>query len=401
MSANGLAGIVTVVFFGVLLCVTPIITRPTVVFGVRIPADRAGAPVIRRERRAYYWRTAVIGVCCTVAVVLVSVFGPGWLTRIVLVPELAADVGCLQLARKNIAAVKKTEGWFEGLRQTVATDTSWRADPPRFPVRWLLPALTVIAATVIVGALRYPGLPARLPAAWGSDHHAHKSIVTAFAFVVGQLYVTALWTGVMLIIYRSRPDIESADAAESMRRYRKFLAANTRALFTLMALVNLTLLLATLPRWQVYRLTGITSALTVLPFVAGLVIFAVVAVRVGQGGSRLPRVSPVVQIREARLSLVSPGHVREARLARVGAGRGVGPSAGPGFSSPARTDRDDDRFWKAGLFYVNRDDPSVMVGNRFGIGWTFNFGNRIACLVFAGIIAAPAGLAAIMLAAGG
>jgi uncharacterized membrane protein len=398
MSANSLAGIVTVAFLGALMCVTPVLTRPTVVFGVRIPGDRAGAPVIRRERRAYYWRTAVIGVCCTITVVLIAVYGPPWLTRIVLVPELAADLGCLQLARKNIAAVKEREGWFEGLRQTVATDTSWRTDPPRFPARWLLPALTVIAATVIVGAVRYPGLPARLPAAWGSDHHAPKSIITAFAFVVGQLYVTSLWTGMMLIIYRSRPDIESADAAESMRRYRKFLAANTRALFTLMALVNLTLLLATLPRWQVYRPTGIASALPLLPFVAGLVIFAVVAVRVGQGGSRLPRVSPV-PVPAARLSLVSP--VREARLARVGAGRNVGPGADPGCSAPARTDRDDDRFWKAGLFYVNRDDPSVMVGNRFGVGWTFNFGNRIACLIFAGIIAAPLGLAAIMLAVGG
>jgi len=398
MTANSLAGVITVAFFGALLCLTPIITRPTVVFGVRIPADRAGAPVIRRERRAYYWRAGAIGVCCTVTAVLVAEYGPWWLARIILLPELAADLGCLQLARKKIAAVKKAEGWFEGLRQTVATDTSWRADPPRFPVRWLLPALMVIAATVIVGAFRYPGLPARLPAAWGSDHHAHKSIVTAFAFVVGQLYVTALWTGMLLVIYRSRPDIESADAAESTRRYRKFLAANTRAMLTLMALVNVTLLLATLPRWQIYRLSGISSVLPLLPFVAGLVILAVVAVRVGQGGSRLPRVS-AVQIPAARLSLVSP--VREARLARAGAGRGVGPSAGPGRSSPARTDRDDDRFWKAGLFYVNRDDPSVMVGNRFGIGWTFNFGNRTACLIFAGIIAAPAGLAAIMLAAGG
>lgn len=383
MSANSLAGIVTVAFFGALLFLTPIITRPTVQFGVRIPGDRTGAPVIRRERRAYYWRTAVIGVCCTIAAVLVAASGLWWLTRVALLLELAADLGCLQLARRNIAAVKEREGWFEGLRQTVATDTSWRTDPPRFPVRWLLPALAVIAATVIIGAVRYPGLPARLSAGLGSDHHVHKSIVTAFAFVVGQLYVTALWTGMMLLIYRSRPDIESADAAESTRRYRRFLAANTRALLTLMALVNVTLLLATLPRWQVYRLSGIASALPVLPFVAGLVIFAVVAVRVGQGGSRLPRLSPVI-------------YIREARLARVGAG----PSVDPGRGSPARTDRDDDRFWKAGLFYVNRDDPSVMVGTRFGIGWTFNFGNRTACLVFAGIIAAPAGLAAIMLAAG-
>ena len=76
------------------------------------------------------------------------------------------------------------------------------------------------------------------------------------------------------------------------------------------------------------------------------------------------------------------------------------PGGSPGQSPEAGTDRDDDRFWKAGLIYVNRDDPAIMVGNRFGVGWTFNFANRTAWLVLAGIVAAPAGLAAIMAAAG-
>jgi hypothetical protein len=101
------------------------------------------------------------------------------------------------------------------------------------------------------------------------------------ALAVGQSYVTALWTGLLLIVYRSRPDIESADAASSTRRYRTYLAALTRAVLTLIALVNLTLLLAVLRAWQVYRLSGITSALPLLPFTAGLLIFATVAVRTG------------------------------------------------------------------------------------------------------------------------
>jgi uncharacterized membrane protein len=71
-----------------------------------------------------------------------------------------------------------------------------------------------------------------------------------------------------------------------------------------------------------------------------------------------------------------------------------------GHSPAAGVDRDDDRFWKAGLIYVNRDDPAIMVGNRFGVGWTFNFANPTAWLVLAGIAAVPAGLAAIGAAAG-
>src|SRR6202022_1297103 len=162
MSAGTLAADFTVPLVGALMCLAPAASRPTVQFGVRVPRERVGAPVIRRERRAYYWRTAAIGVCCTLAAVTVQGNGSWWLARIILLPELAAGFGCFWVARRKIAAVKNADEWFAGLRQTIVTDTSWRTDPPRFPVRWLIPALAVMAATAAVGALRYPGLPAHI-----------------------------------------------------------------------------------------------------------------------------------------------------------------------------------------------------------------------------------------------
>ncbi len=38
-------------------------------------------------------------------------------------------------------------------------------------------------------------------------------------------------------------------------------------------------------------------------------------------------------------------------------------------------DFDDDERWHLGLFYVNREDPSVVVPRRFGVGWAMNWGN--------------------------
>jgi uncharacterized membrane protein len=364
MTTGSLSGEVMVSFFAATMCLAPAITRPTVPFGVRVPPERANATVIRDERRAYYGRTAVIGACCIILVVLLRDHGSWWLSRIILLLELAADFGCYLIARNRIAAVKQAERWYAGHRQVVATDTSWRTDPPRFPVRWLIPALAVIAVTVLVGTLRYPDLPARVTA---GGHLVPKSVVSVFAIVAAQIYVTVLWTGLMLIVYRSRPDIEAADAAGSTRRYRRFLAACTRAFLTLLALVDLTLLLAALRNWGVYRLSGVGSALPVLPFAVGLLVLTLVTFRVGQGGSRLP----------------SDGD---------GGRGGYGPAAG--------VDRDDDRFWKAGLIYVNRDDPAILVGARFGVGWTFNLANPMAWLIIAGIVATPAGLAALAAAAG-
>jgi uncharacterized membrane protein len=355
-----LAGVFPVLAVGALMCSTPVVTRPTLQFGIRVPRERAGAPVIRRERRAYYWRTAAIGVCCTVVAVTTRDYGSWWLSRIILLLELAAGLGCFLVARWKIAAVKNADGWFAGLRQTVVADTSWRNDPPRFPVRWLIPALAVIAATVAVGALRYPGLPAHLVS--GRGRRVPKSVFDVLV-VAGQLYLTALWSGLMLIVHRSRPDIEAADPAASTLRYRRFLAAFTRALLTLVALIDVSLLLVALRRWQVYQPSGIGRALPALPFTAGVLLVGAVALRAGQGGSRLN------------------GNVR-------------------GLARAAGTDRDDDRFWKAGLLYVNRDDPAIVVGARFGVSWVLNFGNPVAWLLLAGFVAWWAGLAVIGVAAG-
>ena len=48
--------------------------------------------------------------------------------------------------------------------------------------------------------------------------------------------------------------------------------------------------------------------------------------------------------------------------------------------------RDDERYWYAGVFYSNSDDPDLFVPKRFGLGWTLNFGHPQARLVVIGIL---------------
>jgi hypothetical protein len=65
----------------------------------------------------------------------------------------------------------------------------------------------------------------------------------------------------------------------------------------------------------------------------------------------------------------------------------------------------DNAHWVWGLFYVDRDDPSTMVESRFGIGYTFNYGNRTTILILAAFLALSLALVALAvfktLAAGG
>ena len=60
----------------------------------------------------------------------------------------------------------------------------------------------------------------------------------------------------------------------------------------------------------------------------------------------------------------------------------------------------DERFWKAGVFYVNRADPALFVRKRFRTGYTLNFGHSSSRWVFSVILllgAAPIVLAVRML----
>jgi hypothetical protein len=75
-------------------------------------------------------RAAAVAACCTTTAFLLPDGTSSWVSRLILLLELAAGLGCQQLARRQITAAKRAEQWFAGRRQVVVADTGWRADPP-------------------------------------------------------------------------------------------------------------------------------------------------------------------------------------------------------------------------------------------------------------------------------
>ncbi len=57
----------------------------------------------------------------------------------------------------------------------------------------------------------------------------------------------------------------------------------------------------------------------------------------------------------------------------------------------------DNAHWVWGVFFVNKNDPSIMVEKRFGIGYTFNYGNRSAILILVSFLVLCLGLTALIL----
>ena len=342
--SSGLSALVLVIAL-----VLPSINSPTVPFGVRVPAQRANDPTVVRQTRVYRWRVLVSGIVAVgVGAVSYGVTGQTLLLPLSVLLLVGAWYGCFFLAHHEIRAAKAAGGWYEGVRQGIAVDTELRTDPPRFPWLWLAPALIVTLATVVIGVLRYPSMPAMLVVHYGAkgvpNRMAAKSVGTAFSLVFVQIGVTALLVGIAVgIFFSSRPDIDPAHPVGSARWHRRYMSLGAKALLGLVAMIDLGLLGSSLLMW-----TGTARSwaplVVVLPILVGVVVTVVV-------------------------------------LARNNRERDEGED------DTGLTHRDDDKYWRGGLFYLNREDHALLVPRRFGLGWTLNLGNPRTWMLAAGVVA--------------
>lgn len=333
----------------VLGLVLPAITGPTVPFGVRVPPDRAGDPTIARQTRRYRWRMVVSGIVTAGAgIAAYSVTGATVLLPLSVLLLLGAWYGCFFLAHHEIRAAKAAGGWFEGLRQGASVDTRLRTDPPRFPWLWLAPALIVTVATVVIGIVLYPSMPETLAVHYRAtgvpDRLAAKSVGTAFSLVFVQVGITALLAGAAAaIVFRSRADLDPAHPAASARWHRRYVSLGAKALLGLVAMIDLGMLGSSLLMWT-GTVTSWAPLVVVVPILAGVIVAIVVLAR----------------------------HNREQEPSEEGTGL---------------VHRDDDKYWRGGLFYVNREDHALWVPRRFGLGWTLNFGTPRAAMFLAAVAA--------------
>jgi uncharacterized membrane protein len=349
-----------ILLVGLIAWMLPALVPRSVPFGVRIPGARAKAPVIARQRRRY--RYGVAAITLAVAAVVLATGNRPPLGGLGVAAELAGAFALFQVARRRIMAVKHRERWFGGLRQVVVADTSLRTDPEPFPWRWAVPSIALTAATVVIGILRSPHLPARLPVhfdvAGHADRYAPTSPAAVFGPVAAQVVGTALLVGLAALVLRSKVQLDAEEPQTAGARHRRFVSSGARALLLAAACLSVTLLLTSLTAWKLINPNRPAGALVAIMPLLGVVVFVAVLVRVGQSGSRL-------RIR------ASPGSGSARRATAV--------------------NRDDDRYWRLGLLYVNRDDPSLLVPHRFGLGWTLNLARPAAWAIIAATIGLPAG----------
>lgn len=340
----------------------PALTRPTLPFGVAVPASRAGETVVGEARRAYARNVLGLGVAAALlSIPLALIAGFNAAAAAATVALVVADTLAFLHAGNKIRAAKREGDWYAGAKQAVTADLTFRTDPVRVPWLGLVPAAAILAATAIVGLVHAPSLPDTLPGMGGLDLAGGERTPTGFWTaanpVIGQAAITLATALILVAIVRARPELDAARPAATARRYRIYLRSLARLGLLLVACGNLTLAGIALRLWEIVPPSIPYTAAVFAPLLAASVAAVAFEVRVGAGGHRLPAL-PEEEAEDTGL-----------------------------------VQRDDDRHWHLGGFvYVNRDDPAFFVHQRVGGSqWTINLGHpagKATAAILAALIAA-------------
>ena len=355
-----LVGLVVVV--GAMLAMTPWLMPRQECFAVTVPPVAHADPRIVAAKRAY---TAIVvaltlvGAACTVLgryALDEGAFMVVWtvvLGVLVLVPFLL-----MLVFRARVRRIKREAGWKASSEVSAAVVVEGDLPAP-VSLAWHLIDLVPIALTVVLFALLWDRVPDLVP--MHADLEGNINGWSAkgpgvFLFpLLMQVFLTACFVGGHAVIGRSRRPVNPRAPMSSALSYALFARAMGWCLVAMGFVTDALFLAFPLSSAGIITLgqAGITVGVGILP---PIVAFTIVALIYGQAGSRV-------------LS-GAPGDADDEMAC------------------------DDDDHWKLGIFYVNRDDPSWLVPERFGVGWTVNFGRPaawvflIGTLVFSGVIIA-------------
>ncbi len=333
--------ILYILIAGVLLLL-PYVIFPTLPFGVRIPLAYARDPAVTAERRRYMLRLGIFetGLLLIDLALGMRVGRWGTLPQFSLIVLVIGGWGVYYLSHRRLARVKTSQQWFANTRQAVAASAAPRSKlPSRFFWIFLSFPCAVLLLTSAVGVWRYSALPARLDYVF-SGNLGNWTLVTtpvnAFLPVLFQCISTLLLAALAWLRNFGSQPIDVEDPAGSLR-YNQINTHIIQILLLLLALgLNGAFLAGGLIGWNLLQ---VSSSLTDGIILAPLAVWLIVAPVLLLGLRRKPRV----------------------------------PAENGGL-----VNRDDDRFWRLGMIYVNRGDPALLVTKRFGIGRTLNFGNPVA-----------------------
>ena len=356
--------IAIVLLSGAILAATPWFMKKNECFAVTIPESAQADVRFLVFRKRYAAAVLAVTLICAVALGAVSNVVLGKMSSAMDAASLNAILAAAIVAaatipliasfalmlhyRKRVKAIKREEGWKAERDEAVAFIGFEEAPAPP-SLAWNVVYVPIVLITLALGLALYPSTPDLVPThidfAGNVNQWTPKGpALIAFPLLV-EVFMAACFIFSHWMTIRSKKDVDPARPAISAYAYGAFARAEC-----ILLLVSGSVLTAVLGIVMILMMTEFLSMLVTmvliivatLVFVGATIAFSVVY---GQSGSRL------VKRLEENGDIIA----------------------------------DNDERWKAGIFYWNKDDASLILPKRFGVGWTMNWARPAAWVIVGGI----------------
>ncbi|MBD8067825.1 DUF1648 domain-containing protein [Bacillus sp. PS06] len=351
--------LITILFVSVFQIFIPFFVKRSVVFGVTIPYEQAKHPQIMQYKKRYAAITSIIA--------LISIGGFFLWNQVGAVDERQLALTGMMLLictiligfllylyfHTKMFQLKNKQNWFGKVKQVHYTELSIRSkDEMLSSIVHLIPVV-ISVGIIFLTAISYDQLPGKIPTHWGpdgiADAFSDKSWIVALNLPLVLIIMQLMFFFINYFTKRSGIKINAGNVTSSKLRQLRLRKYTSWFLFIVNILI--TLLFSVLQLNLLYE--NIINQLVLIIVPIGFLVIVLagsiwLAIKVGSVDSDFEGKNII--------DVTQSGHLQV---------EGV----------------DEDQYWKAGVFYFNRNDSSVFVEKRFGIGYTINFANPIAYLV--------------------
>ncbi|MEH7344650.1 DUF5808 domain-containing protein [Bacillus sp. JJ1532] len=349
--------LIIIVFLVAIQMATPFLVKRNIVFGVFIPDEYDRDAKLISYKKIYAWLILIFGLI-GVAIYLVLVpNGDSVHSNLLLLPLVIqfslifVSIALYFYFHAKTIQCKKQMGWGENLKQLKVTDLSVRSKDEMLP--WYLYLLPMVVTIGIIGysILKYSLLPEQIPTHWGPngkpDAFTGKNPFSSISLPLIMLTMQVMFLSINEMTKRSGIKLSATRTEAS--RIRQLTLRKYSSWFMFLTNILITLLFSFLQLQMIHPNLADGTLLMAIPLIFVFVILissVLFALKVGTAGEKTD----------------------------IKSWDGI-------------SDFDEDRYWKGGLIYFNKNDPSIFIEKRFGIGWTLNFANPIGYIILFGPLA--------------
>lgn len=341
---------------------TPYLTRKTESFGVSIPESIYNTKLLKEMRKKYLIMMILLSILSTFLLLLSGfVFN---LTENIIATIIIVGLTIYLIIsfliylyfHRQMKSIKNKTAWSKSKPQRTVISTQFHSKKLTFSNFWFIISFLFILITAVITLYFYQQIPDKIPMNYNFSgevtNSASKSYLTVFFMPIMQTFMTLLFMGINIIIAKAKQQVSAEDPETSVKRnviFRRKWSA-----FLIISGVTLTAFFSVLQFTMIFALDEKIAMITGIIFTLGIVVGSIgMAINTGQGGSRI------------KLDSTNSDHT---------------------------IDRDEDEFWKLGMFYFNKNDPTIFLEKRFGIGWTNNWAHPVSWILIIGILLIAVGL---------